>query len=1071
MNKTVSALVVFLLVLGSVAGAASSATALEPVPDLYTVNVADQNASSDARDYVVLDGTTYFTASSVSYGRSIWSLAAAAGSQPQLVLDPVDGVVHGDMQKMVAVGDYLLFWLNSQFNGRGVYTAVSYNLTTKTMTPLTAGGTAITSSSEVMSNFAVVTGEGGSVAYVIGGENADNSQKLYAVNLATGVASVADNMVGVRVTNSVRQGLVASGQYWHPTLVSLGSKVYVADYVGAETPAGLYCYAPADWSELRAFDTGTGLWESPIRAVGDDFPLAGVSVLGTFDYAGERMVLSAAASVMGCYFSHTFQYYATKSDGTTFRLGTWSTSNRPGTDSYVNFKGNLYFMQGDVALAGLWLIDPATGEKTNVATGPMFPGSTEVELFNAVVIGERLVFAAQVRPTARDTAQPIYLYQWDGSSAATRLASAPTGQAIDVVERAASVYWWQGNYNRDGQASAAIGVVGTTAITSLYVDGSTGGEPYRVALDDTATLVGNLNTASDGSNPDTDCYANFDNVDVIAGHLPIQSEPRGKDVFVELKGEDGYLKYSVLDPGVIEGMCGFVVIGDAMYFTADDPDTYQTALYRMGADRVVTKVVDVEQESYQGFTNGTDYIYRGSSDYDTDLWMWNAATGEVVQLTGTGSDLIQEDSVDSAVQIGSIVYFTGRAEIDDKDSVWALDLTDPTAPPVRITPPPATGIDSSPDTLAVVNGTLVFSNTGVDGSGAAVGGKSVYVYDPATKALRLLFDPVADGASGWVERIFAVGNDVVVIYHADADPWDTSRIFRATLAGVVTELTFPATFSPYCAAPAGNDIAVSSDAGVAYFYRQGGDTMVPIDYSFAGDTSALCYSVSSVNGTYLSIPEYPFDGGPWASEAGYLGFLTPIAVERLGEPVDEPPASPYSATPPPADAPGAAGDSVATVGDGSIDLSWSAPATGGAPGGYRITSNPAGALCVIVGTSASCTGLTVGEAYTFTVEAYNVNGFGPASKASNSVVAPEGSDVGFGGGGGTGGDGGTDGGTDGDGGTGGGDGSTDGEPGGSGTGGLAFTGFDGQWLIPLGVVLLGVGAALVVLTARRPSAR
>jgi hypothetical protein len=169
---------VSLLVAGSVVGTAGSASALEPVPDLYTVNVANQGAASYARDFVVLDSKTYFIASSVSYGRSIWSLAATAGATPQLVLDPVEGAIHGKIEKMTAVGNYLLFWLNDTREGRGDFTAVAYNLVTHTMTKLAVGGTEVTSSNAVYSNFATVVGGSGSVAYVIGGQDTANSQKL-----------------------------------------------------------------------------------------------------------------------------------------------------------------------------------------------------------------------------------------------------------------------------------------------------------------------------------------------------------------------------------------------------------------------------------------------------------------------------------------------------------------------------------------------------------------------------------------------------------------------------------------------------------------------------------------------------------------------------------------------------------------------------------------------------------------------------------------------------------------------------------------------------------------------------
>lgn len=81
--------------------------------------------------------------------------------------------------------------------------------------------------------------------------------------------------------------------------------------------------------------------------------------------------------------------------------------------------------------------------------------------------------------------------------------------------------------------------------------------------------------------------------------------------------------------------------------------------------------------------------------------------------------------------------------------------------------------------------------------------------------------------------------------------------------------------------------------------------------------------------------------------------------------------------------PAAPGTLTVTPGDSSAQVSWASvyQATS-----YTVTSNPAGATCVVTGTSANCTGLTNGTAYTFTATATNARGTSAASAASTAVT-------------------------------------------------------------------------------------
>jgi hypothetical protein len=94
-----------------------------------------------------------------------------------------------------------------------------------------------------------------------------------------------------------------------------------------------------------------------------------------------------------------------------------------------------------------------------------------------------------------------------------------------------------------------------------------------------------------------------------------------------------------------------------------------------------------------------------------------------------------------------------------------------------------------------------------------------------------------------------------------------------------------------------------------------------------------------------------------------------------------------------APAPGQVTGVTATAAQQSANVSWTAPATGGAPSSYTITPRIGGVAQTpktINGsppaTSTTVTGLTAGTAYTFTVVASNTSGPGPASAPSNAVT-------------------------------------------------------------------------------------
>ena len=85
--------------------------------------------------------------------------------------------------------------------------------------------------------------------------------------------------------------------------------------------------------------------------------------------------------------------------------------------------------------------------------------------------------------------------------------------------------------------------------------------------------------------------------------------------------------------------------------------------------------------------------------------------------------------------------------------------------------------------------------------------------------------------------------------------------------------------------------------------------------------------------------------------------------------------------------PGAPTDAAAAAGDGQATVSFTAPATGGAPvTSYTVTGSPGGQTASGAASPIVVTGLTNGTTYTFTVTATNVAGAGPPSAPSNPIT-------------------------------------------------------------------------------------
>ena len=161
------------------------------------------------------------------------------------------------------------------------------------------------------------------------------------------------------------------------------------------------------------------------------------------------------------------------------------------------------------------------------------------------------------------------------------------------------------------------------------------------------------------------------------------------------------------------------------------------------------------------------------------------------------------------------------------------------------------------------------------------------------------------------------------------------------------------------------------------------------------------------NGSPSTIPDFtvnPAANGVPPSSALISGLTNGVAVEFAVQACNASGCSPFSiasavVTPQVLTVPGAPTGVVASNGNASATIAWTAPANNGGSliTSYTVTANPSALTMTVPATQTGVnfTGLTNGTTYSFTVRATNATGSSAPSLPSNAItpISPQGSDL------------------------------------------------------------------------------
>jgi len=960
------ALVATSLTVPSVAQATPPSTA--PNPYQLSTNVA--KAPALPNNYVNANGVTYYTATTMQYGRAIFSVTADSSQAPKLVAHfPAADYTAGHIMNLYVKGNYL-FFVDTRAVGQydmDYFRPYVVNLTTNVVTPITVGDYNLQTSYNMMTGFAAV----GDKVYFYSAYG--SYLGLFSFNTADGTTAYETDL---------------------PTRMSAWSGGMGADR-SAENGANLIqavgntLYFKTSLDRIAQYDTVSKTW-GPLLTYDGSNTVTAARFWGVYNYQGEDGLIFSN-SVNGTYWD--VRYYFVRPNGTVTPLSNW-IDNDVNASGFINFNGKLYYFAtpGGWGTAGsVWEISQVDGTRTSI-NSTLFPGASNVTVSNMEVVDGKLVFIAHTDLNAKD-----YLFKWSGTGAASQVGTVSgLGNDFFAFPSTANSYPF----------IQSFGFVGNQVLVGLYKSADIGQAPYRVDLNGNTTLIGNPDQGTEGSYSRLNCSAADASADYLLGTSIVNGSANPVPSLTVASESNGKLKYQtyVLNGVVSDSICGLTKIGDAVYFVGLlSSEGYYNGqagavyhLFKLATDGTLTHVGNLDAAwSESAFTDGKYFYYVGASydPYGDHLYQVDPATGSWTRITGSEASGVQgittvsnQSASTPPLLVGNKIYFGGLEYGTGDNRPYVATIANDGTVSVALLKNTNVGgnynfMNSWPR-FYNFNGNVVL----LTGSTSEM----YYQVDQTTDEISLFAEPTP--RQRWTEERYPVELNGV-IYSIESQ-WSNYAGIRA-VDGTTSTLIDPG-FTPDVMFKAGAYIILvdSSNGNVAYF---DGTTFTRHDglFSYNNYTQINYYRLDSPRGTYYSMPEYSdfsssYQYGPWTNEPVYLGNLIPQATARNGVAVVEAPAKQYPATLPAFDlqAPNAPSSVVASIGASVVNVTWTPANAGSAADGYAVYASPADGSCEVTGTSAVCSGLTTGTKYTFTVKAINSAGLSVASAPSNQVTGP-----------------------------------------------------------------------------------
>ena len=379
-----------------------------------------------------------------------------------------------------------------------------------------------------------------------------------------------------------------------------------------------------------------------------------------------------------------------------------------------------------------------------------------------------------------------------------------------------------------------------------------------------------------------------------------------------------------------------------------------------------------------GLTTGTTYTFRVTALNPNGAGTQSAGSNSVTPLTAVAPSVPRDVSATGASQSARVTWTAPQADGDA--AITGYTIT-PYIGATAQTPVQAAGSATAATLTGLTNGaSYTFRVTATNSAGTSPAATSNAVVPQAT-----IFDlqtpgTVDSGDGGAVElgtKFKADFNGSITGVRFYKSAANTGTHIGSLWSTTGTRLA-TATFSNESAS-GWQSVTFTSPVSVT-----AGTTYIASYYAPRGHYAATNHGLTSAvdNGSLHTIPDGTSANGVYAYSAAST-FPT-SSWEATNYWVDVMYAIP---------APGQATNVTAeSSGTSSVTVDWNAPASGGPVTSYKITpyigstpQTPTTVTGTPLETEKKVGGLTTGTSYTFTVQAVNANGPGPASAPSNAV--------------------------------------------------------------------------------------